>query len=121
MMTLMGTGGEDPSALHSQRHLPKVGLTSMEKVTAMTSVSTRASIRQQLVGLLKSQVRIESMYGTKKEKLYLSASAIYNFIARLLHSACQIALSPACFASSRSSPACPPVTRKTSSTSPSSK
>jgi len=33
------------------------------------------------------------MYGTKKEKLYLSASAIYNFIARLLHSACQIALS----------------------------
>jgi len=93
MMTLMGTGGEDPSALHSQRHLPKVGLTSMEKVTAMTSVSTRASIRSQLVGLLKSQVRIESMYGTKKEKLYLSASAIYNFIARLLHSACQIALS----------------------------
>ena len=65
----------------------------MEKVTAMTSVSTRASIRSQLVGLLKSQVRIESMYGTKKEKLYLSASSIYNFIARLLHSACNIALS----------------------------
>merc|ERR1719197_185044 len=93
MMTLMGTNGEDPAALHANRQLPKVGLTSMEKVTAMTSVSTRASIRSQLVGLLKSQVRIESMYGTKKEKLYLSASAIYNFIARLLHSACQIALS----------------------------
>lgn len=93
MMTLMGTNGEDPSALHTARHLPRVGLTSMEKVTSMTSVSTRASLRKQLVGLLKSQVRIESMYGTKKEKLYLSASAIYNFIARLLHSACQIALS----------------------------
>merc|ERR1712167_118757 len=65
----------------------------MGKVTSMTSVSTRASIRSQLVGLLKSQVRIESMYGTKKEKLYLSASSIYNFISRLLHSACQIALS----------------------------
>merc|ERR1719326_2686746 len=93
MMTLMGTGGEDPSALHQSRHLPKVGLTSMEKVTAMTSVSTRASIRSQLVGLLKSQVRIESMYGTKKEKLYLSASSVYNFIAKLLQTSCNIALS----------------------------
>jgi len=93
MMSLMGTNGQDDPVLHAHRQMPKVALTSMEKVTAMTSVSTRASIRSQLVGLLKSQVRIESMYGTKKEKLYLSASSIYNFISRLLHSACQIALS----------------------------
>lgn len=92
MMTLMGTNGVDPPVLHQHHELPRVGLSSMEKVTAMTAVSTRASIRAQLVGLLKSQVRIESLYGTKKEKLYLAASAIYNFIATLLQSACHIAL-----------------------------
>jgi len=59
----------------------------------MTSVSTRASIRKQLVDLLKAQVKIESMYNSKKEKLYVSASAVYNFISRLLHNACNIALS----------------------------
>merc|ERR1719446_1851964 len=92
-MGLVGTNGEDPLIVHQQHSLPHVGLTSMEKVVAMTSVSTRASIRSQLVDLLKKQVRIESMYGSKKEKLYLSASSVYNFIARLLHSTCNIALS----------------------------
>jgi len=92
MMTLMGTNGVDQPVLHQKHELPPVGLSSMEKVTTMTAVSTRASIRSQLVGLLKNQVRIESMYGTKKEKLYLAASAIYNFIATLLQSACHIAL-----------------------------
>jgi hypothetical protein len=93
MMALVGTNGVDQPVLHSKSTMPKVALTAMEKVTAMTSVSTRASIRSQLVNLLKAQVRIESMYGSKKEKLYLSASSVYNFIARLLHSACNIALS----------------------------
>lgn len=93
MMALVGTNGVDQTVLHAKSQMPKVALTSMEKVTAMTSVSTRASIRAQLVNLLKSQVRIESMYGSKKEKLYLSASSVYNFIAKLLASACNIALS----------------------------
>jgi len=93
MMALVGENGQDSTVLHKAHHLPKVGLTSMEKVVAMTSASTRASIRKQLVSLLKMQVRIESMYGTKKEKLYQSASSVYNFISRLLHSACTIALS----------------------------
>jgi len=92
MMALMGTNGQDEPILHKTTQMPKIGLTSMERVTAQTAVSTRASIRRQLVGLLKSQVRIESMYGSKKEKLYLSASSVYNFIATLLHSACGIAL-----------------------------
>jgi len=94
MMALMGTGGKDETILHKHTQLSSrsVALTAMEKVTAQTAVATRASIRKQLVGLLKSQVRIESMYGSKKEKLYLSASSIYNFIATLLHSACGIAL-----------------------------
>jgi len=93
MMALIGENGRDSPILHKSYAPPKVALTSMEKVTSMTAVSTRASIRSQLVGLLKAQVRIESMYGTKKEKLYLAASAIYGFIAKLLHSACDIALS----------------------------
>jgi len=92
MMTLMGTNGEDPTILHQKHPTPKVGLSSMEKVVALTSKTTRASIRKQLVDLLKKQVRIESIYGTKKEKLYISAAAIYDFIAKLLHSACSIAL-----------------------------
>lgn len=93
MAMLMGTGGQDFKALHQQKNMGHVGLTSMEKVTAMTSVSTRANIRKQLVDLLKAQVKIESMYNSKKEKLYVSASATYNFIAKLLHNACSIALS----------------------------
>lgn len=93
MAMMLGTHGHDGPVLHGKNVLPKVGLTSMEKVTAMTAVSTRANIRKQLVSLLKAQVRIESMYNTKKEKLYMSASAVYNFIARLLHNACTIALS----------------------------
>jgi len=93
MMALVGENGQDRNVLHQAHTLPKVGLTSMEKVVAMTSASTRASIRKQLVSLLKAQVRIESMYGSKKEKLYQSASSVYNFISRLLHSACTIALS----------------------------
>lgn len=92
MMGLIGTNGDDPTIVHQKHSMPTVGLTSMEKVVALTSVSTRASIRSQLVDLLKKQVRIESMYGTKKEKLYMSASAVYDFIGRLLHSACSIAL-----------------------------
>jgi len=92
MMGLVGTNGEDPLIVHPHKSMPKIGLTSMEKVTSLTSVSTRASIRSQLVDLLKKQVRIESMYGTKKEKLYNSASAVYGFISRLLGSACSIAL-----------------------------
>jgi len=93
MMSLVGTDGHDPLVLHQAHQAPKIGLTSMEKVVALTSKSTRASIRSQLVDLLKKQVRIESIYGTKKEKLYISAAAIYDFIAKLLHSACNIALS----------------------------
>jgi len=93
MAMMLGTHGKDGTVLHQANQLPKVGLTSMEKVTAMTAVSTRANIRKQLVSLLKAQVRIESMYNTKKEKLYMSASSVYNFISRLLHNACTIALS----------------------------
>ena len=90
---LLGTGGLDRKVLHQQQPIGKVGLSSMDKVTAMTSVSTRASIRKQLVDLLKAQVKIESMYNSKKEKLYISASATYNFISTLLQNACTIALS----------------------------
>jgi len=93
MMALIGENGKDSPILHKSFSPQPIALTSMEKVTSMTAVSTRASIRSQLVGLLKAQVRIESMYGTKKEKLYLAASSIYGFIAKLLHSACDIALS----------------------------
>lgn len=93
MMGLVGTGGQDEPIVHSSHAMPKIGLTSMEKVMSMTSRSTRASIRSQLVDLLKKQVRIESMYSSKKEKLYISASAVYDFIGKLLKSACDIALS----------------------------
>ena len=90
---LLGTKGHDDLIVHPKVNMPKIGLTPMEKVTAVTSISTRASIRKQLVGLLKQQVNIENMYTNKKEKLYMSASAVYGFINRLLHSACNIALS----------------------------
>lgn len=90
---LIGTNGHDGVVLHPKQTMPKVGLTSMEKVTAVSSESTRASIRAQLVNLLKQQVAIENSYTNKKEKLYLSAGAVYNFIQRLLTSACNIALS----------------------------
>jgi len=93
MMGLVGENGHDAPVLHQSRQIPKLGLSSMEKVVALTSRSTRASIRKTLVDLLKRQVGIESMYSTKKEKLYIAASNIYDFIAKLLHSACSIALS----------------------------
>jgi len=93
MMGLIGTGGQDETIVHQKRVMPRVGLTSMEKTMSMTARSTRASIRSQLVDLLKKQVRIESMYTSKKEKLYISASAVYDFIGKLLKSACDIALS----------------------------
>ena len=90
---LIGTNGHDPAILHPKSTMPKVGLTAMEKVTAISSASTRASVREQLVNLLKQQVAIENSFTNKKEKLYLSAGAVYNFIQRLLTSACNIALS----------------------------
>jgi len=92
MMGLIGTNGHDDLAVHNSRPLPKIGLSSMEKVVSLTSRSTRASIRHQLVDLLKKQVAIESLYSTKKEKLYISASAVYGFIGKLLHTACATAL-----------------------------
>lgn len=92
MMGLVGTQGVDKPVVHAKNTMPTVALTAMEKVTSIASVSTRASIRAQLVDLLKKQVSIESMYSSKKEKLYNSASAVYMFISKLLSSACSIAL-----------------------------
>jgi ABC-type uncharacterized transport system YnjBCD permease subunit len=92
LLGLVGTQGVDKPVVHAKNTMPTVALTAMEKVTSIASVSTRASIRAQLVDLLKKQVGIESMYSSKKEKLYNSASAVYMFISKLLSSACNIAL-----------------------------
>jgi len=89
---LVGTDGQDPSVLHNGLNFPEVKMTSMEKSMTMTSLSVRKNIRSQLVSLLKQQVAIESIYTSRKEKLYISATAVYSFIGRLLHSACGIAL-----------------------------